>query len=127
MSDEKPPLKFIPQLWANIIEERFSLDLRQRMIHASLLDVNDEVCMSEQPQNARDTQFAGFAKLLINDLMQANSSDDRAKKEQVIARRAYDLVKHTIRELQYDDDRYSDDWTQKIPDMTEWKKECDSD
>jgi hypothetical protein len=74
----------------------------------------------------RDTQFAGFAKLVVDELL-ANSCveviDSAADLwEQVITRRAYDLVRHTIvsihpRALQLLDDN---EILRTVPDMPEW-------
>lgn len=86
--------------------------------------------------NNRDTKFQGFAKLLADDLYDALNTIDAfddpcaplwmlwsSVVEPIIARRAYDLVKHTIIELRHDDDRYADDWTQKISDLTKWHED----
>lgn len=70
-------------------------------------------------ENPRDTQFIGFAKLLMKDLDAVSTTTyaslDKAREayELAIARRAYDLVGHTL-------DSVIDTYTPSIPDMTEW-------
>ncbi len=103
-------------------------------------------------ENERETHFQGFAKLLFDDLSQLglvalidlrNFPDhpDRALEmqagmvqltQQIIARRAYDLVDHVLNSLvddhlgiDYDlhywpNDQLIDEY---IPDLTEWPKE----
>lgn len=85
--------------------------------------------MSEQT-NARDTQFRGFATAVWDELLgenryidistgltsELNPTDDLHRKYiDIIARRAYDLVQHT---LQYVDDYELQE--SYIPDMTEF-------
>lgn len=71
----------------------------------------------------RDTQFAGFAELLSNELRGWELSKPDVK--QIIARRAYDLVRHTIECTSHIDlDRLtSDEHTLRIPDLTTWPEE----
>ena len=42
---------------------------------------------------------------------------------QIIARRAYDLAKHILKDIQYDHEKYIDDHVRKLSDMTEWPRE----
>ena len=94
---------------------------------------------------ARDTQFAGFAKLLWDELVEQrgyvdvdaywDDGIDPINYRQIIARRAYDLVKHTMIELSCqgaldfrdpDFDKYeyrAGEMVEIIPDMTEWPRE----
>lgn len=54
--------------------------------------------------NSRDEQFQGFAKLLLDELLgeanyaEINGYDERgiAETQELIARRAYDLVAHSV-------------------------------
>lgn len=72
---------------------------------------------------SRDTQFKGFAKLLLHDMLEAqgvniDEYDDDWEEvwEEVIARRAYDLVVHTLYHAPMTE------WTcgpSDIPDITE--------
>ena len=88
----------------------------------------------------RDTQFSGFAKLLIRDLDAVSTttyaSIDKAKEayELAVARRAYDLTCHVVTHLDEDvawrkgkgysiSEIVEDD----VPDLTEWPKEQDQD
>jgi len=85
----------------------------------------------------RDTQFAGFAKLLWEELLElrgrgyidvANDMMDEewnAEYRQIIARRAYDLVGHALENIDPNDlDRLSpDERVLKMPDLTEWPEE----
>ena len=81
--------------------------------------------------NTRDTQFKGFAKSLIRELDVVSTttyaSFDKAQEayELVIVRRAYDLVKHTIKNTDIVDlDRLTlDEHVERIPDMIELPKE----
>jgi hypothetical protein len=81
----------------------------------------------------RDTQFIGFAKLLVKEMIDVDhnsldTSDDRALSnlwELIIARRAYDLVSHALssigpRELDMLDNV---EVVAKVPDMKEWMVE----
>lgn len=84
----------------------------------------------------RDTQFAGFAKLLWEE-MQDRSADNEfedkrrvgpeytAYMQLVIAQRAYDLVMHAIARIDPADlDRLSTAETvARIPDLTAWPPE----
>jgi len=82
------------------------------------------------PTSPRDTQFAGFAALLLKEMWPellglfsnepANEDDIIVEKavEQMIARRTYDLLKHGM--------KYLHDWMpdiSDIPDMTAWPKD----
>ena len=86
----------------------------------------------------RDTHFAGFAKLLWDELMQANGLGyifvdedkhddgiDPTNYRLLIAQRAYDLVFHTIMNIDpYHLDALStEEIPARIPDMTEWPVE----
>jgi hypothetical protein len=71
--------------------------------------------MSTDP---RYTQFQGFAKALLNEL----TGYEYSACEQIIARRAYDLVRHTVlslsaRHFQCLQDR---EIVASVPDMTAW-------
>lgn len=75
----------------------------------------------------RDTQFIGFANALVDDLRRnvGMGNDERLPYVQLIARRAYDLVKHAIEHIEHIDlDRLSsDEQVSKIPDLAELPKE----
>lgn len=101
--------------------------------------------------NPRDTQFAGFARLLLEDLKpdlamlftelsmnypsrkEAGIQEAETIIKQHIAQRAYDLVTHVIETADY---RGIDGWikgvniplfhkvVQSIPDMTAWPEEA---
>lgn len=80
-------------------------------------------------ENPRDTQFIGFAKLLMRDLDTVSTTTyaslDKAREayELAIARRAYDLAEHVIEHTdpaicgEYDAPASK---IQFVPDMTEW-------
>lgn len=77
----------------------------------------------------RDTQFKAFAELLFGDFpwrfdLYIESSDDgwEERWKQRIARRAYDLVSHTLLNVSMSDlDMLShEECVQRIPDMTAW-------
>lgn len=88
--------------------------------------------MSENP---RDTQFKGFASLILGEMLQASktysglidseSSTWQEAMQQIIARRAYDLIEHTIcSENPIAHQCMSEDEiVASIPDLTEWPKE----
>ena len=114
-----------------------------------------EPCTSERvmSEENRDIQFAVFAKLLFDELYDQfntlrceeddgdyegrNKDAEQTRKniQENIARRAYDLVNHTIIELSCQDaldfsnpnlDKYeyaTNEMVSIIPDMTEWPKE----
>ncbi len=93
-----------------------------------------EAFMSSKKEqaNERDTHFVGFAKLLREELMNTSTiyiqdwEESRlAEFEQVIARRAYDLVLISIKEASANDLEYvsAQEKMQYIPDMTEWPEE----
>lgn len=73
----------------------------------------------------RDTHFVGFARLLIDELISFQSTDDRPRSETVIARRAYDLVYAVCEAI---DDKQSDyearitleAMIDSAPDLTAW-------
>lgn len=89
-------------------------------------------------ESARDTQFKGFANLLMQEIDEQvgavtqwgveHDIDDQAKIGQelasrwqtVIARRAYDLVQHTLNHAPMTE-YYAD--VEDIPDLTELPKE----
>lgn len=83
-------------------------------------------------KSERDTHFAGFAKLLMDDLIDAQVEHyhDNNREDFVttlIAQRAYDLVHHA---LEYDSAEMVD-WPleqvmKSIPDLTEWPISPDS-
>jgi hypothetical protein len=83
--------------------------------------------------NPRDTQFQGFAKVLLDELCEASivmvetpfQDDWREEWEVTIARRAYDLVSHTIRNTSSRDLDVLDydEIPPRIPDMLELPKE----
>lgn len=83
--------------------------------------------------NARDTQFAGFAKLLQDELAAMNgrawnSLDEYIEaKKLLIAQRSYDFMRHLIGIMPYLVNNANiptlDAAMQYIPDMTEWPKE----
>ena len=72
----------------------------------------------------RDTQFAGFAKMLWQELYHEIDwqQDSGEGVEQIIARRAYDLVSHTLLNTgPMMLDCYShEEQVAAIPDMTTW-------
>jgi hypothetical protein len=88
--------------------------------------------------NLRDTQFSGFATLLLDELVEdmlggvpimigSYAYDDM---KEIIARRAYDLVEHSIRYvamLMANDSEVMfiprQDGADFVSDMTEWPKE----
>lgn len=88
---------------------------------------------------SRDDQFAGFAKKLYTEFMNLGARNpysvgvqrilSREEVEQIIARRAYDLVGHTF----YNTgpmmlDCYShEEQVAAIPDMTAWPEETSDD
>lgn len=72
---------------------------------------------------SRDTQFAGFAARLLQELLDQGAyvaisewatGGDSFKSEQLIAQRAYDLVRHTVSETTGSTD------ISHVPDMTAW-------
>src|SRR5260221_7211800 len=99
--------------------------------------------MSEQ--NERDNHFAGFAKLLNDELLEDEANralrgrvvpyDEihqaialaREERERFIARRAYDLVLISIKEASANDLEYvsAQEKMQYIPDMTAWPEESE--
>lgn len=87
--------------------------------------------MSEQ--SSRDTQFAGFAKLLYEQFVNAaptyidghvrRGTMSREEVEQIIAQRAYDFMKHMVKVIPHLIHNANitnlDAAMQYIPDMTE--------
>jgi hypothetical protein len=85
----------------------------------------------------RDTQFQGFAHMLLLQLAEENAlalNWDRffGELELTVARRAYDLAYHTIRSqaqgmdlLCVHDPAWIQERIETVPDMTEWPKEQD--
>ena len=90
--------------------------------------------------NPRDTQFQGWAKLLLDELLgdwefgyidvsRRREPQECAEMETIMARRAYDLVEHVIGNIVPDDllertDKKSiAEVACSIPDMTQWPKE----
>jgi hypothetical protein len=70
--------------------------------------------------STRDTQFAGFAELLAQELIMEAQRPDRSELLLLLARRAYDLVKHTLLTTDYPDRFNLTAAMQEIPDMTAW-------
>lgn len=79
---------------------------------------------------ARSTHFGTFAKLLLDELhafafqafvMHREIEELEIQKEQIIARRAYDLVQHTVLSIGPADlDRLTtDECVQSVPDLAE--------
>lgn len=80
--------------------------------------------------NARDIQFQGFASDLWDEIIQAGidgiyGEDPDSYCKRIIARRAYDLVSHTVRNTSSRDLEVLDydEIPPRIPDMTELPKE----
>jgi hypothetical protein len=77
----------------------------------------------------RDTHFARFAMMLMDEILNVKgmytNPNWRIDCQEVIARRAYDLVKHTIEQTEHINlDRLGpDEHVERIPDMTELPKE----
>lgn len=83
--------------------------------------------------NARDTQFQGFAKLLLKELVddmldeygfmdrEQYESGELASAEEIIAQHAYDLVKYAFEKAI--DDHDAEIAITDVPDMTEWPPE----
>jgi hypothetical protein len=87
--------------------------------------------MSDTSKDARDTQFKDFARLLLEELMSKYDHlppgkwGPAEKDELIIARRAYDLVKHAFGYIEVWNDRNLDFAVKSVPDMTELPKEQD--
>jgi hypothetical protein len=91
---------------------------------------------TDNPIN-RDTQFMGFAKALYEELTQnviltnrGLSQIEAFKKDQelLIARRAYDLVEHTLNYTTESMARmFTDEAIEAIPDMTELQRGTEHD
>lgn len=84
-------------------------------------------------KNGRDTQFAGFAKVLLREMHEPIADYWREDCEQIIARRAYDLACHVIRSqaqgmdlLAMHDPEWMKERVEMVPDMPELPKEKDA-
>src|SRR6266699_4010486 len=66
----------------------------------------------------RDTHFAGFAKLMWEEA----SNTPMNEIEQLIARRAYDLVVHALNTCSLEAFEIMVNGAQEVPDLTEWPK-----
>jgi hypothetical protein len=73
---------------------------------------------TKEEKNARDTQFQGFAKLVMSELLVYFGDFDDM--ERIIARRAYDLVAHTLDHAPVTEYECK---AKDIPDLAEWPKE----
>jgi hypothetical protein len=109
-----------------------------RIRHAAKDAIKPAVISTENP-NLRDTQFAGFAKALYEELAcnvvkspHGLSDGETFKQEQylIIARRAYDLVEHTLNTINSPDYQYGEASKEEmempataIPDLSELPKE----
>lgn len=69
----------------------------------------------------RDTQFATFARLLCDELART----DQRTRHEIAARRAYDLVQHTLERVEPSALAYQplSDVIARIPDMCAWPDE----
>lgn len=92
-------------------------------------------CEPSPKPEPRDTQFVGFACRLLQDLLDQGAyvaispwvtGGDSFKSEQLIARRAYDLVSHVLNNTgPYMIDCLShEEQIAEIPDMTAWPEEA---
>jgi hypothetical protein len=85
--------------------------------------------------NSRNTQFSGFAKLLMNELLgdagyidvcRHGDAEAIEEMEETIARRAYDFVLHVVSNIVPNDIQQSTNQksiaeiVETIPDMTKW-------
>jgi len=71
---------------------------------------------------SRETQFQGFAKALMSELL--TYFGDFEDMEKIIAHRAYDLVEHTCESISNSQVAlYPDEMIRSIPDLTELPKE----
>lgn len=81
--------------------------------------------------NPRDTQFAGFAKALYQEIEDMTcsfsvlpSADEMKRLEcEIYARRAYDLVAHVLSNEKLQWRPLEDISVSDIPDLTEWPEE----
>lgn len=84
----------------------------------------------------RDTQFQNFAKLLLEEVHDPIADSWREDTQEVIARRAYDLVAHILKsadpvdldtsgEYLPPDDQEVARRIANMPDMTEWPAESE--
>jgi hypothetical protein len=124
---------------SNVLKQMIVDDLGERvriLIDRGSKELEDRKNMSD---NARDTQFQGFAKLLVGELFNddvlgdygfiggreryADLDYDLNICELLIARRAYDLVNHAIGEFIPRSEDSSEEYVKRIPDMTELPKE----
>lgn len=122
-------------------KERERWDEMHSILSPLFLDISVAIDHQEESKPVRDTQFRGFAKLLIRDLDAVSTTTyaslDKAKEayDLAIARAAYRLVEHTIVELSCqgaidfsdpDFDKYeyaASEMVEIIPDMAEWPTE----
>ncbi len=102
-----------------------------------------EQALAGAQKQERDTHFTGFAKLLWDDLLEANghgyidvnaddnpadgwsSLDGRVERPgylTVIARRAYDLVVHALNTCSLEAFEIMGNGAQEVPDLKEWPK-----
>jgi len=72
----------------------------------------------EAQKQERDTHFAGFAKLLWEEA----SNTPMNEIEQLIARRAYDLVVHALNTCSLEAFEIMGNGVQEVPDLTEWPR-----
>lgn len=93
--------------------------------HKFMVEVKDVINVR------RDMQFQGFAKLLMRDLDAVSTTTyaslDKAREAYalVVARRAYDFVKHALRESDVWHAKGLDAAVQSIPDLIEWPGEAE--
>jgi len=111
-------------------EDMSEIELNDEQI-TNLFDQTHGKAPASAPNPARDTQFAGFAKMLWDDLSHAQYTTrhynnmttaeiDRHTIEKIIAQRAYDLVLYTLHITDYPD-RFGVEYAMcEIPDMTAW-------
>ncbi|GAC1661672.1 MAG: hypothetical protein PVS3B3_32400 [Ktedonobacteraceae bacterium] len=69
----------------------------------------------------RDTQFAGFAKIVTIEIANANRWD-LTHVERLIAQRAYDLVVHALSHEKLQWYPFEEIGIEDIPDLTEWTR-----
>ena len=117
---------------SNALKQMIVDDLGEKvriLIDDGLKELEDRENMSD---NTRDTQFQGFAKLVWEEIAnkfgewwETDAAFTSDQSRDIIARRAYDLVKHTIENTAHIDlDReLPEDHALLIPDMTELTKE----
>ncbi len=107
-----------------------------RKVQAALADIMreafpDSSIYTDEPMSTeRDTHFAKFAELLLEDLggdiaqlmdETADSGDYEGHMRLIIAQRSYDLAQHTIDALwPYINDKAVEPSATDIPDLTQW-------